>query len=901
MKKKLFIIFPLLLLTMLVITASIVMAQITPAGTQVRNRSSATYQDMSGNSFTSISNEVITVVLPVYGLSILPDDSGETPPVTPALSQTALAGMTVYFRYDITNTGNDNDSYSLVPILDAANTTMGIAASDITIYHDLNGNGVVDVGEPVISAGGVPGNIGPMASGASESLILAYAVPAGATAGEVAYAGVDGTSLGDALQNDTRNYHLTTVVNDAVMTANLTGAPAVVFEGNQIIYTLSGNNTGNNTANGVTVPSVALTGVLLYDVIPLDPSTGNPLPIFGVPGGSPAGGTLLYLNAGNPTAGNPETWNWSTTSGPGDLAVAYITNGGIVSGQSYSFNYQVTVPLGMPAGVLGNTAALAYVDNDVISPDPTIVVSNVANVTIGVTPDVLVGPVGDAGAGTPPNYNDDLQTVASAYAGMSVDFVNTIRNDGNAADPVNVLLDGSSTIPGGWGVVFLQSDGVTPLVDTGIDGIPDVGPLAPGDSIDIVVRLVIPGSQGAGGPFDAVVRAQSTNGPGVFNLSTDQITSVLPSGADIGNYNGGAGTNDALVNQNADPGTSVDFALDVVNPSGGIDTYTLSSSVPAGWGVTFYEDTNGNGVLDAPETIPIAAVGPVAAFSEMNVIARVDVPAGEAPGINGVSFTATSTNNGAISDTIADQVTVNALAAVDFSPDLAGNTTAGGAISYTHTLTNTGNVADTFDLTYVSSQGWTYVFYDALNNPIASLALAPGVNATVIARLSVPAGAPIGTVETGTLTATGQTAPFPTDDAIDVTVIVAGNLDLTKLVAPGTDQPPGAELTYTTDYQNIGADSLTSVVILDAVPSFTQFKVGSATNGTPPASITGVTPQYSNDGGVSWTYVPVSSGGGAPANFDANVTNVRFVLAGTLPAGASSVVGVGFVVRIIAE
>jgi uncharacterized repeat protein (TIGR01451 family) len=265
-----------------------------------------------------------------------------------------------------------------------------------------------------------------------------------------------------------------------------------------------------------------------------------------------------------------------------------------------------------------------------------------------------------------------------------------------------------------------------------------------------------------------------------------------------------------------------------------------------------------------------------------------------------VSFTATSTNNGALSDTIADQVTVNSFAAVDFSPDLAGNAIAGGTVAYTHTLTNTGNVGDTFDLTYVSSQGWTYVFYDALTNPITTVTLAPGASETVIARLTVPAGATVGTIETGTMSATGQVT-LVSDDAVDVTVVTAGDLDLTKTVSPPGNQLPGAELTYTTDYQNIGTDSLTTVVILDALPAFTQFKVGSATIGTFPASITGITPEYSDDGGFNWGLVPISGGGGAPANFDARVTNVRFVLAGTLPAGAASTVGVGFTVRIIAE
>ena len=132
-------------------------------------------------------------------------------------------------------------------------------------------------------------------------------------------------------------------------------------------------------------------------------------------------------------------------------------------------------------------------------------------------------------------------------------------------------------------------------------------------------------------------------------------------------------------------------------------------------------------------------------------------------------------------------------------------------------------------------------------------------------------------------------------------VVAAGPLELTKAVAAPTRQGPGAELTYTTVYRNVGTDLITAVTILEAVPAFTQFKVGSATTGTPPASITGVTMEYSNDGGTTWTYVPRNGGGGAPDNFDANVTNIRFVLEGSLPPGAASAIGVGFTVRIMAE
>ena len=112
MSRRVFITLPAMLLLIVAITAATVFAQATPAGTQIRNRSSATYQDMGGNNYSATSNEVITIVLPVFGVSILPDDSGETPQVTPAMAQNALPGMTVYYRYDLTNTGNDDDDFT---------------------------------------------------------------------------------------------------------------------------------------------------------------------------------------------------------------------------------------------------------------------------------------------------------------------------------------------------------------------------------------------------------------------------------------------------------------------------------------------------------------------------------------------------------------------------------------------------------------------------------------------------------------------------------------------------------------------------------------------------------------------------------------------------------------------
>ncbi|MBN1164650.1 MAG: hypothetical protein JXB45_08730, partial [Candidatus Krumholzibacteriota bacterium] len=679
------LVFPVLVLALL---WSVTAAQAqTPAGTTIRNQASATFEDLVGNTYSTTSNEVTTIVLPVYGVSVLPDDSGETPPLVPALTQNAIPGQIVYFSYSLTNTGNDNDSFSLVPLLDGANTTMGLALADITIYHDINGNGTLDGGEPAVSAGGVPGVFGPFAAGATVSLLVSYQIPVGALAGEVAYVGVDATSIGDGAQVDTRNYHLSTVVSDAVLTAAMTGLPANIDPGNNATYTISGSNVGNDDAHGVTVASVGFTGVLIYDVLPVNPSSGNPLALAGAPVGAPVGGTEVYLPTGSPTAGSPETWAWALAPAAGDIAVGYIINGDLIIGQNYNLTYDLVVPVGMPAGIINNDGAVAYVDNNPGTPDPTIVTTNNTAINVNVLADLLVGPNGAPGAGTPPLFNDDLQAVALAYANTSVDFINTVRNDGNAPDEINIQLDAASTFPPGYTIQFFRMDAVTPLSDSGGDGIVDVGTVNPGATADFIVRVMIPGSAVAGGPYNAVVNAVSANNPAVFNQTNDEITVVSPAAVDIGNYDGVPGTNNVPVNQNADPGDVVDFPLDVINTGGSGDNYNLTANAPAGWTVTFYMDSNGNGVLDVPELTPIANTGSVTAGSEVNIIARVNVPAAVVPGVNNIDLRATSTNNPAIFDQITNTVTINSAPSVTIVPDRMGTATAGGTVRYQHTVT----------------------------------------------------------------------------------------------------------------------------------------------------------------------------------------------------------------------
>jgi len=107
---------------------------------------------------------------------------------------------------------------------------------------------------------------------------------------------------------------------------------------------------------------------------------------------------------------------------------------------------------------------------------------------------------------------------------------------------------------------------------------------------------------------------------------------------------------------------------------------------------------------------------------------------------------------------------------------------------------------------------------------------------------------------------------------------------LVNTVSPTGNQPPGTNLTYTTTFNNNGVVSSLSNSIVNPVPANTYFQVSSATSTVTGTGLT-VAIAYSNNGGGSYVYTPVSGGGGAPTGYDRNVTNVQWTFTGTLSQG----------------
>jgi len=166
--------------------------------------------------------------------------------------------------------------------------------------------------------------------------------------------------------------------------------------------------------------------------------------------------------------------------------------------------------------------------------------------------------------------------------------------------------------------------------------------------------------------------------------------------------------------------------------------------------------------------------------------------------------------------------------------------------------------------------------------------------------IPVPAGVAWSSILTATL------ASNISEFSQNVTVTLPPNVALAKCVMSGAqgvnsiaDAAQNALLTYRITYTNTGGTHSSNLVVADGIPANTDFKIGSATNPPGTSGLT-VVIAYSNDNGTTWTYAPVSGGGGgAIAGYDRSITKVRWAFTGNLSQTAPNNTGsVGFTVRI---
>lgn len=872
----------LALAALLAIATAAARAQMPPAGSVIGNAATATFVDGSGQTQTVTSNVVETIVQQVHSLT-LDADRG----------QQATPGQTAYFPHTLTNTGNGTTTFALTAA-DAAGDSFDFDAGTVQIFADANGDGqpddAIEISQITIEAG------------AAYNLVLAARVPATAVSANTGVLTVTAQRSGDASVTAS-NTDTATVTADAAIriTKSMSATSGAPSDSNAYTVTFSYENTGGAAAQNLVVTDI-LDSRFTYAA-----GSGR---------ASLTGANALTDDATvEPATSDGTTIDYSFTSGTDTVAV---TLGRVEPGNSGTISFQVTIPATplTAAGLISNRATYAYELSDT-----TPIAGLGTNTVVFDVDQVAALSLADEGDGTFDQDSTVNGTVSqtSANQSVSVVFRATLANNGNSTDTFDISI-ANVDFPTGTTFLLLGADGLTPLVDSDGDGVPDSGPLSPGATTFVYVKAVLP-PDATGATLDATLTATSsvdTTTLAAVGLQLGAIansvvnvtgTAALGGGGAVGTaVEGPGGETTAVLSANTAPNAFVDFALFANNPLAVADNYnlTVTSALSAGWIVTFYRDADGNGVVSGGDPI-ITNTGTIAS-GNVPLIARVFVPPLAAATTVDVVFRARSPNTAA-EDYIKTAVVVGTVSDAQITGGNTGQTSPGGTFVYSHTLSNEGNVV-TGDITLSTSDnsaGWSSQIYiddgdglfdagDALYDPASKPTLSVGGSLVLFVKVFAPAGATPGASNTSTLSV--STAAGGTASAGNTTTVISGKLTVTKTQAldSACDGEPvvnfttsqlsagavsGACIQYRITATNVGSTAAQDVVITDDTPSFTTVELGAGQ----------VTIAVTDSGGTTSQTAAPNCAGSVPGISSAPADEASGQISAAacdLPAGASA-------------
>lgn len=716
-----------------------------PAKSRIGNQASASYTDSSNTVQLTTSNLVETTIQQVGSFTL---DGINQVTTTVVNTKTGATGTTLYAPHTLINTGNGADTFNITVVDDSSRL------SRVQVYLD-GGNGFPT--GPALCTGVTTSCVIPAQSIAGNNgvfqFLVAYTIPSSATAPAGAYdtATITVTPGTPALYTapntsaaDKDQINLTPLA--AFSVTKVIGAPGVPAPGNvdwPVTYSSGprSTSTGCNTNWSSTLASSAS---CQYVVFTLNVNnTGGAAGKFVLTDNLPAGFTYVTNSAvwstfgglalGDGSGGDPAGISYQFT-GTTLTAVIEQINPNVV--QSISFVALVNTNAGAT-----NTTNVAHY-NSVDAPTATVTnpgtVPSVTNpvtytvkaayaILLGANPSDITSAIDTVAGITPNTSSNDTTTVASAAAGSTIKYAQIAHNHGDASDVVDLSV-GSSTFPSGTIFTFFRADGMTPMVDTSGNEIPDTGPIAAGSSVNFVVRATLPANASVGsGPFEAIIRGTSVGDKTKIESTRDSLTSVIGSLVDLTNSASGTGVGSSGAGD-LGPGPSPSPTTTVTTPAGTgaifslfvknndtigppTQTYTLQASqtnsfpgnLPANWNVKFV--AAGAGCSGAAlTTVSVTAGG------QQPVDACVTPPSNQVAVTAQTIYFRVVSNSPAstgqlVSDTKTDAVTVILAQtySATLSPSNNGQVSPAGSVTYAHTLTNNGTQSCAGPYTVVAS------------------------------------------------------------------------------------------------------------------------------------------------------------------------------------------------------